>query len=105
MELKTTAIDNVNISKLKNKTKLERRRLLVKRFLFNKSVLIGTIILLFLTLFALFAPLITPHSPLAMENANRLQPPSSEHWFGTDNFGRDLFSRVANGAQVSLTVG
>jgi len=43
--------------------------------------------------------------PLAQDVMNRLQPPSSEHWFGTDSFGRDVFARVVQGARVSLTVG
>lgn len=83
----------------------ERRQLLVLRILSNKSVLIGSIILIVLALFALFAPMISPYSPLAIDPELRLQGPSVAHWFGTDNFGRDLFSRVAHGAQVSLGVG
>ncbi|MDQ0185859.1 ABC transporter permease [Cytobacillus sp. FSL R5-0569] len=105
MEIKTNSIDIGKISNLKHNTQSERRKLIVKRFFSNKSIVIGSSILIVLLLFTLIAPIISPHSPLEMENANRLQPPSADHWFGTDNFGRDLFSRVANGAQVSLTVG
>ncbi|ASV68112.1 MULTISPECIES: ABC transporter permease [Cytobacillus] len=105
MELKTSSVDISNIADLKSSTQSERRRLLIRRFFSNKSIVIGSGVLIVLLLFTLIGPIITPHSPLEMENANRLQPPSAEHWFGTDNFGRDLFSRVANGAQVSLTVG
>ena len=53
---------------------------------------------------ALAAPLIAG-DPLAMEPTNRLQPPSAEFWFGTDNLGRDVFARTVYGARISLLVG
>ncbi len=59
-------------------------------------------VLLLLTLVSL---VYTPYDPNEMNIPNRLQPPSPQHWFGTDEFGRDLFSRVMAGAQVSLLVG
>lgn len=62
---------------------------------------IGATILIALALVALLAPLIAPHDPLAQE-ARRLMPPSAEHWFGTDQLGRDVFSRVLHGARLSL---
>lgn len=85
--------------------KKERRQLFVKRFLSNRLAVIGSVIILIVSLFSFLAPLITQYTPLEMNTINRLQPPSSEHWFGTDNFGRDLFSRVVTGGQVSLGVG
>ena len=54
---------------------------------------------------ALFAPLIAPYGPLEGTLANRLQPPSPEHIMGTDLQGRDEFSRILYGAQISLLVG
>lgn len=62
------------------------------------------VVLLYL-LVALFAPLIAPFPPEATSLASRLQPPSSEHWLGTDVLGRDIFSRVLYGTRVSLLVG
>lgn len=53
---------------------------------------------------ALLAPLISTHDPQQLNVRNRLSPPSSEHWFGTDGFGRDVFSRMLFGARVSLLV-
>jgi peptide/nickel transport system permease protein len=79
--------------------------LFLRRFWSNKSAVIGSIVLVFLSLFALFAPMISQFSPLEIDPINRLNSPDARHWFGTDNFGRDLFSRVASGAQVSMGVG
>lgn len=62
---------------------------------------IGITLLLIFMLCALFAPLIAPFDPLAQE-ARRLMPPSAEHIFGTDQLGRDIFSRVIYGARQSL---
>ncbi|WP_144512816.1 ABC transporter permease [Bacillus sp. FJAT-22090] len=90
---------------MKNKLRSEQRRLFIRRFWANKSAVIGSIMLLFLTVFALFSPMISQFSPLAIDPLNRLDSPNGTHWFGTDNFGRDLFSRVASGAQVSMGVG
>jgi peptide/nickel transport system permease protein len=53
---------------------------------------------------AVFAPWVTTHSPVAMDMDARLAPPSAAHWLGTDNFGRDLWARVAFGARISLTI-
>jgi peptide/nickel transport system permease protein len=55
---------------------------------------------------AVFAPLIATHDPLAIPNdAVRFAPPSAAHWLGTDDLGRDLFSRIVYGARISLEVG
>ena len=54
---------------------------------------------------ALFAPWIAPHSPSDLDLPSRLQPPGASHWFGTDELGRDILSRVIYGAQISMLVG
>lgn len=64
----------------------------------------GTVILVW-CLVALLAPIIAPHSPAIVDVANRLKPPSDQHWLGTDVLGRDVFSRLLYGARTSLTVG
>jgi peptide/nickel transport system permease protein len=53
---------------------------------------------------AIFAPLLAPYNPSALDLLHRLQPPSGAHWMGTDELGRDILSRVIYGARLSLTV-
>jgi peptide/nickel transport system permease protein len=57
------------------------------------------------TLLALFAPWVTPYGPMAMKISDRIQSPRLAHWFGTDELGRDVFSRVVFGARYSLMIG
>jgi peptide/nickel transport system permease protein len=71
----------------------------------NKMALVGTGIVLFFILLAVFAPMIAPYSINEQDLSLRLQAPSKEHLFGTDDFGRDIFSRVIYGARISLWVG
>ncbi len=63
----------------------------------------GVLVLIFAS--ALFADWLAPYPPNRQNLRNRLQPPSAEHVLGTDNFGRDVFSRIIHGGRVSLTVG
>ncbi|WP_420393941.1 ABC transporter permease [Acuticoccus sp.] len=70
----------------------------------NPTIAVGASILGVLVLMAVFAPLIAG-DPLAMSPIDRLRPPSAEVWFGTDQYGRDVYSRTIYGARVSLTVG
>ena len=89
-----------------NKTNNQNRfKLAIRRFLSNNMALSGGLFYCSFTCFTIIAPMIASFTPLEMDSINRLQPPSAKHWFGTDNFGRDVFSRVANGARVSLGVG
>ncbi|WP_421851365.1 ABC transporter permease [Oricola sp.] len=71
----------------------------------NKAVAFGVVVFVFMSLAALFAPLIVSADPFAISPLSRLKPISYEHPFGTDMLGRDLFARVFHGARVSLTVG
>jgi len=66
--------------------------------------LMGFLLILSLILVAIFAPIIAPYSPSDIDIANRLNSPSSNHWFGTDNLGRDVFSRLVYGSRIALTV-
>ena len=66
---------------------------------------IGFIICMGWILVALFAPLLAPQDPLAQDMGARFAPPSSTHWFGTDELGRDVFSRVIMGSRISITAG
>ena len=60
--------------------------------------------LLLIAFAALLADVVATHDPLIQDVAQRLRPPGVEHYFGTDGFGRDIFSRVVHGARVSLLV-
>ena len=71
----------------------------------NKLAMGGLIFLILLTLFAVFAPILSPHNIETTQYANQNQPPSSTHWFGTDEKGWDVFTRTWYGARVSLFVG
>jgi peptide/nickel transport system permease protein/oligopeptide transport system permease protein len=68
-------------------------------------VLFGVIVLVLLVLTAIFAPLIAPYNPYVNDMSQSLQNPSSEHWLGTDNLGRDTFSRLVYGSRTALYVG
>jgi peptide/nickel transport system permease protein len=66
---------------------------------------IGSAVILLIILLAIFAPMIAPSDPYAIDPVNRLQPPSTSNFFGTDETGRDVFSRVIFGSRISLQVG
>lgn len=66
------------------------------------SLRVGLVLIALVVLMALFAPLLAPFDPNAQVIADRLQPPSASHWFGTDGFGRDLLSRVIYGIRPTL---
>ncbi|MEK4230748.1 ABC transporter permease [Solibacillus sp. FSL H8-0538] len=71
----------------------------------SKSALVGTAIVAFFVLLAIIGPFIAPQGINDQNLSMRLQPPSGEFWFGTDDLGRDIFSRILHGARISLTVG
>jgi peptide/nickel transport system permease protein len=70
----------------------------------NKLFIIGLVILLPLFIFTLAAPIFTQYSPTTLNVEMKLMPPSLNNWFGTDEYGRDLFSRVIYGSQISMRV-
>lgn len=71
----------------------------------HRSALLGGGIIATILAVALVGPLLAPHDPVAMDLSNRFLPPSLAHPFGTDDFGRDVFTRVIYGARISLQVG
>ena len=71
----------------------------------NPTIAFGGVLLGILIVMAVFAPLIATSDPFKIAPVNRLRPPSERWWFGTDQFGRDVFSRTIYGARVSLIVG
>lgn len=80
-------------------------RKFIRRLLKRKTVAFGLIILTVFVLLAAFAPLIAPYAPGKLSIVNRLQPPSLQWFFGTDEFGRDVFSRTIYAGRLSLLVG
>ncbi len=76
-----------------------------RQFRKQRLGLIGGGILCMLLLMALLAPVLAPYDPLAQDLYQRLQPPSADHWLGTDDFGRDILSRIVFGSRISLRIG
>ncbi len=81
-----------------------RFREILRLLLRHRSAVIGGVIVLFFLLVALLADFVAPYD-YAERSEDLLQPPSAEHWFGTDETGRDIFSRVLYGTRISLRVG
>ncbi len=76
----------------------------LKRIAGSYSFAIGALIVIFWVCCALFGRFVIPYDPFADDMLNSLSPPSAGHWFGTDQLGRDVFSRVIAGARDILTV-
>ena len=70
----------------------------------NRFALVGTAFIIFIALMGIFAPVVSTHDPYAQSLRKRMKPPSAEHWLGTDEVGRDFYSRLVYGARVSLFV-
>lgn len=98
-------VQESNPISLRKEMKKKHRKLMRRRFFKSRLALTGFIILLVATVITLTAPVITSHDPIQADPINRLQAPSSEHFFGTDDLGRDVFSRVVFGIQESMFVG
>ena len=77
----------------------------VAAFRRNHLAMAGLLFVLLLALLAIFAPLVSPYNPYIVDLDNSLLPPSLQHWLGTDNFGRDVLTRILYGARISLVVG
>jgi peptide/nickel transport system permease protein len=85
---------------------VERRLPLgVRRFLRHQPAVLGLTAIAIYTAAALLAPVIAPFNPLDMSAGPRLYPPNIVHWLGTDEFGRDILSRIMYGARIAFTVG
>jgi peptide/nickel transport system permease protein len=82
-----------------------RRKAVSERRWANAALYVGVGILGLVGLMAIFAPLIAPYPPNAQDLVNAFQPPSADHIMGTDNLGRDIFSRVVYAARIDLQIG
>lgn len=94
-----------DLNAIRKKLLKEQRQLLVHKFFHNRLAVTGSLITFTMLFLAIFAPALAPQGPLDMTVADRLQAPSAAHLFGTDTFGRDLFTRILYGARVSMTIG
>ena len=74
-------------------------------FRVNRAALIGLVVIVLIVVAAVFAPLIARYDPNALDLVNMRKPPSAQHWFGTDDMGRDVFARVIYGGRLSLMIG
>lgn len=83
---------------------MSRVRNTMKRLSNDKGLSVSTVMIISLILVAIFAPWITPHDPNVGVLSNRLLPPSSEYWLGTDHMGRDLLSRIIYGTRTTMIV-
>ena len=86
---------------MNNKTEWKK---LLRPFFQRKPAVMGAAVVLILILLALFGPQLAPHDPAFQDYDHMLEGPSSLYWFGTDQLGRDIFSRLLHGAQLSLMV-
>lgn len=97
--------DNKKNKKISKDGLKEYRKLVLKNFLKKKLVVAGFIITVIMALIAIFAPVITPYGIYDIDVFNKLAAPGNGHIFGTDNLGRDVFSRVLYGVRISMEVG
>ena len=93
------------LADIKQQLKKEQRQLFIKRFFSNKLMVTGSVTMLFLVLITLFGPFLVAHDPYEMVVQDRLVSPSGDHLLGTDEFGRDLLSRIIHGSKVTMGVG
>ncbi|MBO1002364.1 ABC transporter permease [Pseudogracilibacillus auburnensis] len=100
-----TVESNVGLTSVKQKLKKEQRQLFFKRLISNKLMVTGGMTILFLMIVTLIGPFLVSHDPYEMVVQDRLQAPSAEHLLGTDEFGRDLLSRIIHGSKVTMGVG
>lgn len=96
---------NGNKSKSDNSGKESMFLATIQRLAKNKLAVVGLVIILLMILMAVFAPLIAPYGYEEQDLYNTLKGPSAEHWFGTDDLGRDIFSRIIYGGRNSLSIG
>jgi peptide/nickel transport system permease protein len=77
----------------------------LRRLRSNPGSMIGLVLLIVIATLAILAPWVTRYDPIEIVASERLKPPSAEYWFGTDAFGRDIYTRIIYGGRISLRVG
>ncbi|KMK77828.1 diguanylate cyclase [Alkalihalobacillus pseudalcaliphilus] len=86
-------------------SKMVRWRSFYRKLAKNKAALIGAVFIIFFFILAIIGPYITPYDPITPDFSKTFQGPSAEHWFGTDDKGRDILSRILDGTRLSLFIG
>jgi peptide/nickel transport system permease protein len=105
MDISNTPASEVQNEEPQKKKKKSPMRQAMKRFFRNRGAVVGLILLTVIILLALFAPFIAPYGYANIDIRNKFSQPSSEHFFGTDHMGRDIFSRILYGGRASLQIG
>lgn len=77
----------------------------LRRLLANRGAAVGGVIFLLIIIVAIIAPLLAPFDPIKLNVVDSLQGPSGRHWLGTDQFGRDILSRIIYGSRISVAMG
>lgn len=103
MAYQTKTVPVIRLNSGDNTGKRETNRFL-RAFLRNRLAVTGVVLVSLLIFLAAFAPLLLSYDPNKTNYSAILQPPSAEHLMGTDEYGRDLFTRIAYGAQISLVI-
>lgn len=81
------------------------RQMYWHRFKTNKLCVVGGLLLLVLAFIAIFGPFIAPNDPILVNTPERFTSPNATYWFGTDEFGRDIFSRILYGGRIAVQIG
>ncbi|MBR3120338.1 nickel transporter permease [Oceanobacillus profundus] len=105
MSQSTEHIENTRTAIKPPNPRFKNWRLVYRKLKKNKSAMVGGFLILFLIIVAIIGPYFTPYQPDTQDMLNKLQPPSGDNWLGTDNFGRDIFSRIIHGTNLTLIVG
>lgn len=100
-----TFMDAQTVKKANREFKARRRKKFVKTLFSRKTVLVAALLVGVLIVLAVLADVVCPYDPNAISIRERTQGPSAAHWLGTDEFGRDVLSRIIMGSRVSLIVG
>lgn len=93
------------LSDVRTTLKREQRKLSIKRILTNRLMVTGGVTIIILSLIAIFGPMLVKFTPYEMEVSDRLKAPNATYLLGTDNFGRDLLTRIVYGARTTIGVG
>jgi peptide/nickel transport system permease protein len=106
MSTTTAALrDTATATKALGQTTRTPRQMYLKRFRESPLCIIGSILIALLVFLALFGPFLAPKDPILVNTPDRFTAPGSDYLFGTDEFGRDIFSRILYGARIAVQVG
>lgn len=104
-----TAVNETSVSENGHELGTMRMRSLwsdaIRRLLANRGAAVGGVVFLLILVVAIIAPLLAPFDPIKLNVVDSLQAPSGRHWLGTDQFGRDILSRIIYGARISVAMG